>query len=288
MAKQQAGATRCYDGAGKVSWRGWAWNQIARRLAVQNRNTSESRVMYLSGPDNNDVPHAERHGFTRGNLIAVDSWKENVRRARRDGCLGVHGRIEYVLPVWQKPLDGVLFDLCAGITRPTNTVVAQLLHSVAIKKGTVVIINLLRGRDALPSLSGLDHEDWMCSEWVWRRKRFIDTGSKKSIGRHRGKMAYALLHTFAMLRDAEDAGVTLPPNIAPFVSNGLEATWTYARPSYSTYHTDRNAHFDSGAFFWPFVNCSVYDLDAAKHERRFKATKMKIAAGRAVSTRASQ
>jgi hypothetical protein len=160
-----------YDNATKDTWNGWAWNQIANRIAVQwgggrldewrcksrrmrkARILADKTVLYLCGPENRDKAFALKHGFREDNVIAIDIIEKNIVVARKSGSLGISVPLEQLLLAWPKDwrIDAVLADYCGGFNDTSRVLMYSLWKCEGIKLHEktlpVVVVNLQRGRD---------------------------------------------------------------------------------------------------------------------------------------------
>lgn len=163
-----------YDGGEKQSWRGWQWNRIAEMLPgcrqgmrpSQLRSAARKAVaLYLCGPDDMDREKALRSGFLNHNLIAVDIDEDNIENVRRTGGLGIVGNLADAIAMWPPTLmpSAIVADLTGGLTKSALDIHAALVLSGAIRAGTVVSINLLRGRDPQTNEWRAQHLDIMLS-----------------------------------------------------------------------------------------------------------------------------
>lgn len=120
-----------YDNATKQTWRGWAWNQVAKKLLPGQR------VMVLCGDGSHDIDVGARKGFE---VVGVDILQGSVDRFRGKGGIAVCDTIEK--QVYAVNPDAVIFDYMGGITPHRLRTVAD-----ATRFCNVVVANFLRGRD---------------------------------------------------------------------------------------------------------------------------------------------
>jgi hypothetical protein len=147
-----------YESSTKDTWRGWQWNRIVERLlGFRNLGPAGKRmllrnktVLYLVGPHDKDRSKALKHGFDNHNLIAVDIAQARVNLVRKAGGLAIKGSLHQILAHWPEdwPIDAVIADFCGGMTRSAGLLHSALVACKGARNGTVVSINLMRGRDA--------------------------------------------------------------------------------------------------------------------------------------------
>lgn len=136
-----------YRNKRKDDWRGWQWNRIVERLSVP---VEEAVALYLCGPADVDRAKAVLRGFRTENLIGVDLDEENVRRVRAGGGLAICADINELVAVWPKdwPVHVIVADFCAGFDDTAINLASALMSRTGAMRGTVVSVNLQRGRDA--------------------------------------------------------------------------------------------------------------------------------------------
>jgi len=146
------GATLEYTKKQKRDWRGWEWNQIAKRLDRLGVRRSEAVVLGLFGAKAHDVAKAMKHHFNLDNLYAVERDRKAIRALRRLGINTIPGSLEDVLMSWsmeENPeIDVVIADTCGPLEAPNRRLSRAIMCSPGVKVGACVAINLLRGRDA--------------------------------------------------------------------------------------------------------------------------------------------
>lgn len=150
-----------YKGHTKQTWRGWWWNRIADRIAVNEagqRVVSRSArreilkdkiVLYLVGPNDTEREIALSKGFSNENLVAVDLSEANVSSARKGGAVAICDSMESILLNWPRstPIAAISMDLCCGFTTDVIRLPGVIGTSFGVRRGTVIAVNLLRGRD---------------------------------------------------------------------------------------------------------------------------------------------
>lgn len=162
-----------YDNPKKTHWRYWLWKRIKAKL---DKPANKATALYLVGPEDHDRDVAIKNGFRAENLIAVDVDSHHVANVRSNGQLAVQLPLQDVLYGWNdEPVDVVVADLCCGLTELSEDINLKIvIGSPAIRIGTVIAINHLRGRE-----SGIAKE-WFDNET--RRMRSVPETSRK----HRG------------------------------------------------------------------------------------------------------
>lgn len=140
------GSTKDYDFGQKNHWRRSLWNSILNRTEGRHKHLP---VLYLCGPQDLDRPIAASKGVPHQNLVAVDISKKNAERVRSEGHPSLHADIADVMESWPstQPIAAVVLDLCGGLTNVVCDLATANFRSVF--SGSVVALNLLRGRDAI-------------------------------------------------------------------------------------------------------------------------------------------
>ncbi len=107
----------------------------------------EFPILYLAGPEDMDRHVAISKGVPNSNLIAIDRDERNALYVRNGRNPVILGSALHVLKAWPdtRGVCAVMLDLCSGFTQEN----AQLIDAVHRRpfKGSVVMINMLRGRD---------------------------------------------------------------------------------------------------------------------------------------------
>jgi hypothetical protein len=139
------GSSKDYAFGSKNHWRRTIWNEVLRRTAGAEKSQP---ILYLAGPEDLDRTVAMSKGVPRNNLIAIDRTSSNIAAARNNGNIAIEADINAVLWSWpdSRPICAVLLDYCGGIYQETYAT----FHAFArpALSNAVVMINLLRGRDA--------------------------------------------------------------------------------------------------------------------------------------------
>ena len=177
-----------YDNTQKHGWRNWAWNRVVERLPefigrvsfnvkrmsnIDRRVLEAKTVLYLSGPDDFDRQVALRLGFRNENIIAVDTDPGNIAMVRRNGGIGIVGKLDEVIMAWRSdwPVDAVIADLCCGLSLESLMLIRSMLASIAVPQSAVVAVNLQRGRDAASN----------------QFRSEVDAASPEGLEKHRGR-----------------------------------------------------------------------------------------------------
>lgn len=130
-----------YKTGTKNNWRRQCWNEVAARIT----NKKDAKIIYLAAEQDMDRRVAVSKGFSAQNMIAVDQRIEVVKQLRKQSKLAIHGKIEHVLEIYDE-CDVAHIDLCCGFT-DIALEIYQALLSGRKKKGMVLVLNFLRGRE---------------------------------------------------------------------------------------------------------------------------------------------
>ncbi len=229
-----------YDSGTKQTWRGWQWNRIVEHLpgyhprigaAALKRLCADKVAVYLPGPDDLDRPLVISKGFRNENLIAVDVCPERVKGVRKAGGIAVCGTLQETILNWPEgmPLDVVVADMCGGFNKTIQCMI-PIMHST-LDVGTVVAVNLLRGRDADNSVRKTMSEVYPSSE---------------TANKHRGiHFAYGVL---ASVIHGDKRWPTFPLAERARISAYLMAL---VNPVFYNYKSGNNV-YDSVVFGWPW------------------------------------
>lgn len=159
-----------FDNATKETWRGWAWNQLEKRLPPG------SLVVVLAGECAGDAPHAEKRGLR---VVGVDTNMDCVRAFRKAGGVAIQGDVSKVVALL-KP-DALIADMLGGMT----------CHSMQpfyyARDSRAIVWNGLRGRDTHGGRVAAKYSLEMVPEARNGRCR------KTQIGLHRGKLMFLQL-----------------------------------------------------------------------------------------------
>jgi hypothetical protein len=136
-----------YDFANKEKWRVWTWNQIRRKLKVPIK---DAVGLYFPGPQDLDRPVAIKKGFSPHNLFGVERDCATVKALRKNKVNVIEGDLMATIRYWSTTppqLDFINADFTCGITPATLAFLAALYGCDGMTNPTVVVVNLLRGRD---------------------------------------------------------------------------------------------------------------------------------------------
>lgn len=132
-----------YSSAEKNKWRYRVWREIARRV----KSPHLANVLYLSAIQDLDRRQAVSLGFKANNLICVDIDPDVVDRHRANSKLAILGDIKDVAYFW-RGIEVIHMDFCNGLTEDNFSKINNIISGASIEKGSVVVINLLRGRES--------------------------------------------------------------------------------------------------------------------------------------------
>lgn len=140
-----------YRNGTKNHWRRFVWNRVKDNLEIPAR---DAVVLYLPGSQALDVVEAERRGFRKHNLIAVDTDARVVRalRAQRLNCLHMH--LAQAMLAWpsEPRVSVVMADMQAGFTDDVRAV-AEAWNMHPAFTHAVAVFNMLRGRERADSMT---------------------------------------------------------------------------------------------------------------------------------------
>lgn len=148
-----------YDVGSKHHWRYWVWKRMAKYCGVHPRFAT---VLFLSGPSPLDLQCAEKNGFRRQNIVAVDMDEDAVLAARESGCVAIQGTLHEVCAKWTDgKIHGVVADYCCGLSLNTAIETYQIC-----KLANAVACNFQRGRET-------------CGEMKWLRDKLQEKNRGK-------------------------------------------------------------------------------------------------------------
>ena len=144
MSEETGSASSIYAYDAKRQWRSGLWKKISARTV----NPRDARVVYLAGPNNFDAWEAEKNGFRRANMIAVERDEEVARHLRASGVRTVKGKFwEVALAIAsEERIDVLLGDFVSGITDSLLSD-GSIVLALPTTLGAVVALNLQRGRE---------------------------------------------------------------------------------------------------------------------------------------------
>jgi hypothetical protein len=242
-----------YKAGQKKNWRGWLWNRATERLTTPVENAV---VLYLAGPEDHDRQKAIARGYRNENVIAVDIDADNIERVRRAGGIGICANLTSVLLAWPEdwPIHAILGDFCGGLAGPAADFAMALWACEGMRPGTVVAVNLQRGRDAVSN-------------------EVRSLLSRIGYGKHRGKAFMGMM--LGYIRVFEKNGAITRQQ------RELGERFIEHKAAYNSYTSTGRTWFDTVVFKWPGVlgkGCGVDDDELDAEVAR------KVAALRAVRT----
>lgn len=133
-----------YKNGQKNTWRRQVWNRVSE--VIDSRKSAI--ILYLPGEMDLDVFIAQRHGFHRNNMIAVESNREVVKKLRENKRTVIHGDLLSVMANWPatKPVSLVLADLQCGFTESAMAIFS-IWRGLQAFTGSVLMMNMQRGRE---------------------------------------------------------------------------------------------------------------------------------------------
>lgn len=138
---------RGYRSGQKNNWRRRVWNLLLANMRVPAR---EARGVFLPGPEILDLAVASSKGFRPENLTAIEIKGHLASSLRRQWrCPVVHEVIDGAVLCWPEsdPLDFIIADYCGTLNQAQYLRDALLCSRGLNRRGCVLIINLLRGRE---------------------------------------------------------------------------------------------------------------------------------------------
>lgn len=258
-----------FDNDTKLCWRGWAWNQIAKRVRPGGV------VVVLAGECAMDLPKARKHGFE---CVGVDIDGECVDTFREAGGVAVqdvlHRQLLAIRP------DGVIADMMGGVTENGwNSFV-----SASVCGASGVVWNGLRGRDSgIGKFADLNRE-FRVPEFSTGRPRLVQ------IEKHRGKIIWLnwCLNSWLIVNGSQSdwigGGGPKTVDISGFSDKFILELSKIGRPEYFSYRSkDSGQFFDSVAFSClPGFRTNVVEL---ANSYRCQRSRRKAAAAKALLTR---
>jgi hypothetical protein len=260
-----------YDNGTKEAWRGWAWNQVASRVAPG------STVIAMCGDSGKDSEVARKKGFQ---CVGIDLVQQHVDTFRESGGVAVCDKLHRQL--WALKPDAAILDMLGGLT--TRSFVDPYCASLGCK---AVVWNGLRGRDAgVGSLS---------RQLESNKFTFLDFSSGRGVrrifGKHRGHLAFFLITQIGLCTyegkhfiDSNGRLAFPPVHVKQW---HLDMLARELRPAFNSYKSkDSGQYFDSIAWSNPsglardFSNgIQLANSDVCNQSRR------KSAAAKAVLTK---
>ncbi len=200
------------------------------------------------------------------------------------------------------PVDFIAADFCAGLDRNAWVFRDILSFSPAIRQGTVVSVNILRGRDPYTSIIGnacvsayrvLDSRVKATCDISWHKDLNYFSALALNAGpKHRGLQFFMTLVTISTAGPKGDN----PQNHSTNKQRQMVAMlWEACEPYFDSYQSPESGqYFDSVGMYWPYpTSCLTREErmrlmeNMAKTTPAVGATKMltqKLAALKAVRT----
>lgn len=251
----------------KNHWRRWQWNRITERIEQNNKKTKDAVVLYLAGKDNADLLEAERRGFDKRNMIAVDLDDKVINHLRRDGITCFKSKLSDAIFAWKgdPKIDVIIADFCSGIMQEQFLFAYSLLLSSGLyHRKTVVSVNLQRGRDKCFS----------DTYRVWRDQLCVD------VTKHRGVGFINLLFDIFLKISKEKHTVE-----KYIETNNMFKRWV--NPVFNEYKSGKQLTFDSCVF----SACNLVDSGRVKNVVNYQMlsnTIRLISAAKAIRTSIKQ
>lgn len=287
-----------YSAGSKTTWRGWQWNRIVERLAVEPKDAT---VIYLCGPDDLDARWAMKRGFLRENLIAVDLSEENIRRVRSGGGLGVCADLSDILLAWPAdwPIDVIIADFCGGLAGSAVEFLLSLICSPVSSRpqyGITLSVNMQRGRDA----DSNDYRSMIAGSWDIFRDQLSGLLGMDFTGIHPKHRGWAFFN-LAVSRGVFHAWPEdMSPSMQAKFVDASQWCMGFMDPAFESYSSTGRTYFDSVVLKWPGVSggLSGGELEDAhwrqggtvdrmepKRGKRLRSVRRKLAALRAMRTK---
>jgi hypothetical protein len=243
----------------KQTWRGTMLNECFRRLPRTPSMRKNLRAMYLVGPVDRDGPALLARGLDIRNLIAVDVDDHCIESARKSSSIAIKSKVQYLFEAMgdgDVP-DLILLDLMGGITRSTLRIVIAMLRCAGMKKNTVVMFNLLAGRDPFV--------------------KEVHTGRGSM---HRGEYISRSIARWAIWGEDFDTYIASPRDVVDQMDVWC-GQYHSRRPGKST-----RLRYDSVVFNWPFDGAApIGEFTIDDYEaRQIAKARRKLSAAKAVRT----
>lgn len=264
-----------YEFGTKRNWRRWVWNRIKERVDTP---VKKAKGFYLIGPNNADVKVAVSKKFKRSNLLGIDVNKECVETARDAKIPAAQLKLQEAVLAWKGKIDFINADFCCGFSKQAMEFIYACFNSDSVKHGTVISMNLLRGRDTVPKeirencKGELDELPYFMTNDL--DSLFGNNWTAKS----RALMVVTVVTEFVLMgyhqkliQDISKRDVIL----------GQLALFRIMSPAFFSYKsTAGNMVMDTVVFRWPSNNYTIGDVDISASKTAIN----KVAALKAVST----
>lgn len=138
-----------YKFGAKNNWRAWQWNRITERLQSIGKHPRDAVVIYLGSRDGLDLQNAERRGFRKHNMIAIERERSAYKEMKSAGIPVIRATLAEALVSWpqSRPFDVVIQDFTCGYSDHVHSCNKRLHDSPGRSGAVVVSVNLLRGRE---------------------------------------------------------------------------------------------------------------------------------------------
>lgn len=267
-----------YKFGNKNNWRRWVWNRIDERLTVPKK---DAVILYLAGKDNIDRDVALFHGFKSDNLIAIEKDMDAIRELRKKGALCINGDIIETASNWplRIPVHVLLLDFCHGLTNKVlgDIPLLSILHPSFME--TIIVINMLRGRDSQSNVvrkwwidhwckAGYEYSDILhrgrlfASEFMlWNRMAYLNALQYKD----NSWQGVASIANQTMLKLSKESSMSLEDYNLLLLKMDNNAM----RAAFNQYKSTSNQIFDSAVIcpILPSINRSTFEK-----YREFKIT----------------
>ena len=211
----------------KETWRGWVYNEFLRRWVP--RRPADAVVYYMPGPVDRDREAMVRKGFRSCNLIAVDRDRACVDTVRNRGGVAVCGEFDGVIAnLSARDAAAFVFaDYLGGFGLDVGDLIQSLFVSQGVRQGTVVAVNMLRGREKKD-----------CSLFVREAQKELGT-------KHRGVMFFE--GVMQRLHHMWDRNYH-----RPFTMIDKAMLHQMMNPKIYSYRSASKKFYDTVVFTWPF------------------------------------
>jgi hypothetical protein len=263
-----------YNFSEKRMWRKWIWNRIKDKISVV---PSKAVGLYLIGPKNEDFKIAINKKFKRNNLIGVDISSENVEKNRNGKCISICESFQNVIGLWPESpkIDFINADFCCGLNTQIEVFLHSLLYSRGIRAGTVVAVNMQRGREQEDIIKRMtDFSKYIGLSSIF--SPWVNSSNLGDMNKHRGIWFFMLI--LEIIRIHLEQGNHL--NCVRYLNQCHPVFYSYRSES-------RRIIMDSVVLVWPFdtFKKSICSNEIITFDGKVcKSITSKIAAAKAVRT----
>lgn len=248
----------------KNNWRRWSWN---RCIEYSNKKPSEIVCIYLPSKQNIDMIVAESKGIDPYNMYAVEKNVKVVKNLRKRKINVIHGELHDILNAWgvRPKIDVIHADFCSSLNNKIILRFGQsLIGNLSVRRNTVVVLNLLRGRDA----------DSNCIRQALYGEGYCNEFHKK----HRGFQFLFALRCLCIANRNWRYNLFNNDELFRLDNESLKRMFYSFDPFFNSYKSINNSVMDSVVF-------RVGELMNFTKQRKFKKSiKNKIAAAKAIRT----